>query len=138
MARLLSGQYRTDWHTRHWSPTNKNGYCLLCPGEHIPGTIEHLLVTCQALDEKRLILFKFWKDQTEESCHLQNLLTVVHNQNIDNYVQFLLDPSVVPQVISGCQEKLFTIEEVFHLTRTYCYGIHRRRLQLLGRLNQVN
>ena len=40
-ARLLSGRYRCDWACRHWSRTNKDGFCFLCPGQSIPGTIEH-------------------------------------------------------------------------------------------------
>ena len=138
VARLLSGRYRSDWHTRHWSQTNKDGNCLLCPGKAIPGTIEHLLVTCEALDSKRITLFDFWKQQSAESPHLQSLISTVLDYNITEYVQFLLDPSVVPVVISGCQKKLFNLDDVFHLTRTFCYAIHRRRLQLLGRFNVWN
>ena len=113
VARLLSGRYRSDWHTRHWSQTNKDGNCLLCPGKAIPGTIEHLLVTCEALDSKRITLFDFWKQQSAESPHLQSLISTVLDYNITEYVQFLLDPSVVPVVISGCQKKLFNLGRCF-------------------------
>ena len=53
----------------------------------------------------------------------------------EDFVQFLLDPSVVPLVISDVQKKNYTLDKVFSLTRTFCYGIHRRRLHLLGRFN---
>ena len=135
VARLLSGRYRSDWHVRHWSHANKEGFCQLCPGKDIPGTIEHLLVNCGALECKRETLFNFWKQQTEESINLQNLLNLVLQYNTTEFVQFVLDPSVTPSVIAGCQQGLFSLDEVFHLTRTFCYGIHRRRLQLLGRFN---
>lgn len=44
VAKMLSGQYRSDWHCRHWSKINKDGFCPLCPGSSIPGTLEHMLV----------------------------------------------------------------------------------------------
>ena len=135
VARLLSGRYRSDWHCRHWSLTNKEGHCLLCPGENLPGDIEHLLVNCRALEDKRQLLYKFWTQHSAENLSLRNLLNSMRASSITTFVQFLLDPSVVPQVISGCQMESFTIDEVFHLTRTFCYGLHRRRLQLIGRFN---
>ena len=55
------------------------------------------------------------------------------SRNIKNIVQFLLDPSVVATVISAVQLDLFTLDDIFSVTRTYCYAIHRRRLQLTGR-----
>ena len=135
VSRLLSGQYPSDWHTRHWSPSNKEGHCLLCPGKELPGTIEHLLATCEALDDKRQALFKFWEQQSDESPHVQHLLHGIRSSSEVDFIQFILDPSVVPSVISGCQNGIYTLEVIFHLTRTFCYGIHRRRLQLLGRFN---
>ena len=135
VAKMMSGRYRSDWHCRHWSLTNKEGHCLLCPGEHIPGNIEHLLVSCRALTTKRNLLFNFWNKHTEESPHLKNLFTTMKASSTSDFIQFVIDPSAIPIVISGCQEQLFSLKEVFHLTRTFCYGIHRRRLQLLGRFN---
>ena len=138
VARLLSGRYRSDWHCRHWSLTNKEGHCLLCPGENLPGDIEHLLVNCKALEDKRQLLYNFWTQHSEENLGLRNLINSMRASSTTMFVQFLLDPSVVPQVISGCQKEAFKIDEVFHLTRTFCYGLHRRRLQLIGRFNVVS
>ena len=135
VARLLSGRYMSDWHTRHWSPNNKEGHCLLCPGKNLAGTIEHLLVHCEALEEKRQTLLSYLHSQTQEHPQLRSLFTVMLSSPTDNLVQFLLDPSVTPPVISGCQENLFSLKDIFTLCRTFCYGIHRRRLQLLGRFN---
>jgi hypothetical protein len=137
VARLLSGRYNSDWHSRHWSSDNEEGFCLLCPGMNIPGTIEHLLVTCEALNPKRSALFNFWDQQSEDSLPLQELLLTIRRSSPKDFSQFVLDPSVVQQVISGCQKKLFQLDEIFHLSRTFSYGIHRRRLQLLGRLNII-
>ena len=135
VARLLSGLYRSDWHTRHWSTTNKDGFCLLCPQKNIPGDIDHLLVQCEALSDKRDLLFKFWDNQSDDSPSLSTLLKNIRSSTTKEFMQFVLDPSVVPMVISGVQNNLFTLDKVFSLTRTFCYGIHQRRLLLLGRHN---
>ena len=135
VARMLSGRYRSDWLTRHWSPTNKDGFCLLCPLSNTPGDIEHLLVNCEALSTKRDHLFQFFDRQTQNSPPLRSLLNNMRESSTEAFVQFLLDPSVVPLVIHDVQKKLYTLDEVFFLTRTFCYGIHRRRLHLLGRFN---
>ena len=135
VAKLLSGQYRSDWHCRYWSKENKQGFCLLCPDQQIPGTIEHLLVCCDALADQRKLLTDYWVKNSEHNEHLQHLLEAQLNGDSLDMVQFVLDPSVVPSVILGCQLKLYTLSEVFSFTRTYCYGLHRRRMQLLGRFN---
>ena len=133
VAKLLSGRYRSDWLCRHWSKTNPSGHCLLCPGENIPGTVEHMLVSCPGLDDKRDDLILYWSQHTEDNPHLQHLTSSMLSSDEDTLVQFLLDPSAVPSVINGCQQKLYSLSDVFKLTRTFCYGIHRRRLQLIGR-----
>ena len=135
VARLLSGRYRSDWLTRHWSKSNKLGFCTLCPGKNIKGTIEHMLVTCEALTDKRDDLLLYWDQQTEDNNRLQLLTSTMLSSTTSTLVQFLLDPSVVPSVLHGCELQHFTLSDVFSLTRTFCYGIHRRRLQLIGRFN---
>ena len=137
VSRLLSGQYASDWHARNWSKDNPEGFCLLCPGRSIPGDIEHLLLDCEALEENRVKIAQYWKTKSEDKPHLQQLLSDVLSSSPQDHVQFLLDPSVVPSVISGCQRGLYSLEEIFPLTRTYCYAMHRRRLQLLGRFKIV-
>ena len=124
------------WHTRHWSKENNEGHCLLCPGSNVPGTLEHMLVGCPALEDKRVLLKNFWMQPTQSSLQLQKLLETIQSfSSTVSLVQFLLDPSVIPAVIAGCQKSLYTLDDVFTLTRTFCYGLHRRRLQLNGRFN---
>ena len=135
VCRLLSGRYISDWHARNWSKDNPEGFCLLCPGKEIPGNIEHLLISCEALEEKRLRIIEYWNMQSEGNNHLKQLLSAVLSYPPQDRVQFLLDPSVVPSVISGCQDDLYSLDDIFPLTRTYCYAMHRRRMQLLGRFN---
>ena len=106
-ARLLSGKYRCDWACRHWSVANKEGFCKLCPGKEVLGTIEHMLVECEALEDKRILLHKYLDQQTAEDPHLKELLHSKFNSPTPQLVQFLLDPSVVSEVIVGCQSNLF-------------------------------
>ena len=81
------------------------------------------------------VIYKFWENKTSNSPPLTKLFADKTSSNIVEFVQFLLDPSVVPEVILGCQEDKFKLSDIFELTRTFCYAIHRRRLQLIGRFN---
>ena len=134
VARLLSVRYFSDWLCRHWSSDNPSGFCILCPGQELPGTIDHMLVSCGALADKRLTLRKYIEEQMVDKPALREVINdVMSSKNIKEVVQFLLDPSVVTSVISAVQLNLFTLDDIFSVTRTYCYAIHRRRLQLTGR-----
>ena len=137
VARLLSGRYYSDWHCRHWSQDNPSGSCMLCPDESLPGTTEHLLVSCNALKEKRETLKVYIKHRTEDNPDLAAVVEkeMSNNNTHTQIVQFLLDPSVVPSVRSAVQLKKFTLPDVFAITRTYVYAMHRKRLQISGRFN---
>ena len=136
-CRLLSGRYNTDWLRRHWTPDNKEGFCSLCPGKSIPGTIEHFLTSCFALDTKRNELFHYWNMQSADDYELRMLLTLKQKSNCFELTQFLVDPSVDPSVIRGVQDRKVNIDQVFKLTRTFVYGLHRKKLQIIGRFNIV-
>ena len=118
-------------------PLTKKAFAFSVPRKSIPGDIDHLLAECEALFDKRDLLFQFWDKESGDSPSLSTLLKNVRSSTVEEFVQFVLDPSVVPLVISGVQKNLFTLDNVFSLTRTFCYGIHRRRLQLLGRHNSL-
>ena len=132
---MLSGRYRSDYMARHWSSKNKQGYCLLCPGKQLPGDLVHLLAICPTLNDKRISIYEFWKKEASENAHIFTLIETMLKATTDDFVQFILDPSVTPEVILGVQEKNFFLDEIFRLTRTFCYAMHRRRLQLLGLFN---
>ena len=78
-----------------------------------PGTLEHMLVVCPAIDEKRLLLFNFWSKQTKFNHHLQKLLQDMISLRINVLVQFLLDPSVEARVSSNTvSTSLFAISRL--------------------------
>ena len=134
-CRMLSGRYHTDWLTRHWSADNKSGACVLCPQESVPGTLEHLLIFCPALESKRLEIYTYWEENTVNNSCMNILLTKKRQSPTTELTQFLLDPSVDSDVICCVQNKLINLDEIFKLTRTFVYGLHRRRLKLLGKFN---
>ena len=133
-ATFVSGRYISDFRARHWNLDNPNGYCLLCPGLQHLGTLQHLLLDCAALNEKRLQIIKFWMFQSEYDQQLLQLLLHKFNSPPEQQMQFLLDPSTATEVVLLVQAESIKIETVFYLTRTWCYGIHRRRQQISGRL----
>lgn len=48
-------------------------------------------------------------------------------------VQFLVDPSVLPLVITLRQEYgEEAVSSILYLTRTYCHTLHKSRLKMLG------
>ena len=52
-------------------------------------------------------------------------------------MQFLIDPSADSDVIKGVQRKVINIAEVYKLTRTWCYALQRKKLQLTGRFRKI-
>ena len=127
--KMLSGRYRVAMLTRHWSP-NRSCDCPApeCPD---PETLEHLLLFCRYYDQSRLKLRRLWESVSDPLT--SDLLLEVLDGPPTILVQFILDASTHPTVIklvqSYGQDLLVTI---FHLTRTWCYSLHRERLRLLG------
>ena len=134
---MLSGRYKTDYHSRHWDKTNPQGLCLLCPDKFLFGTLQHLLLHCDALSDKKSRVIELWSSHAADDVHLHQLLKELLQGCPRLLTQFLLDPSVVPQVLTLAQKNLVSLSTLYYLTRTWCYGIHRRRLQILGKFSTL-
>ena len=131
-CRMLSGRYRTEILARHWS-SNKSGHCLAFTCTDIKEDLAHILLSCPAYTQSRVRLRKLWL-----SCklpHIRQLLSTILIGPETDLIQFILDPSVHPQVILFSQNHSSsdTLRVVFHLTRTWCFTMHRERAKLLGR-----
>ena len=63
LARMASGRYRTEALCRYWSD-NKGAHCRAPTCYQTPGTIEHLLTNCPALDIVRERLFTMWLEKS--------------------------------------------------------------------------
>ena len=129
--RMLSGRYRVAKLTRHWSPSNKSGCCPapLCSALE---TLEHLLVDCSYYQHLRDRLRNTWYSISNP--RLLSILKNTLDSSTHDQVQFLLDPSVHPDVISLVQsEGHDPLRLVFYLARTWCYSLHRERLRLMNK-----
>ena len=134
-ARMLSGRYMTEKLSRHWTVHNSSGLCTLsgCTGLDV-GSLEHLLLFCPALSEARNNITELCLKVASESEELGTILkNALNNQTSDKVMQFLLDCSSLPTVIHLRQAKATNvIDRIFYVTRSWCYSIHRSRMNKLG------
>ena len=96
--------------------------------------IEHILLTCDALNTQRDKMKLF----SMEFVRNKNRIKTIVNKYLSSYnqlqCQFLLDYSVLPDIILATQiYGKGILDDLFHVTRTFCYGLHRERLKLRGR-----
>ena len=136
-ALLLSGRYRTESLCSKWS-SNPGGYCCTprCEGREIKEDIEHILLHCSSLAVTRTRLASFTIKYSLSVPLLSETLLSLTQPNHTLFCQFLLDCSVIPQVIELSQRHgQIVLHHLFKVTRTWCYSLHRDRLRLLGRWN---
>ena len=131
--KMLSGRYRVARLTRHWNPNNKSG-CCPAPGCSLLETLEHLLVSCNHYAHLRFRIKQLW--YSTSNLELLQIVTTVLNSQEQDLVQFLLDPSVHPQLISLVQVTgVEPLKLAFYLTRTWCFSLHCERMRLMKRLS---
>ena len=134
-AMFLSGRYRTEKLCRYWS-SNSSGHCLLphCVALKQIEDEDHILLLCQSLANTRLRLSEFTMAYAKAHPVVCEILLTFTNPNCPQYLQFLIDCSVIPQVIALSQKHgQIILQHLFKVTRTWCYSLHRDRLKLLGR-----
>ena len=105
VAMMISGKYNSDYHVRHWSRSNPEGYCQLCLASQYNdnldldnatsptpplGTLDHLLLECKSLKETRDKFISLWLKYTSDNLFLQNLFMI--DGSCKPSMQFLLDP----------------------------------------------
>ena len=102
----------------------------------VQGTLEHILLYCKSLHEKRQSLLALVSRVSGEHPVISAILEYFFtSDNPKDLLQLLLDCTVIPCVISASQ--LFgkkVIERLLYLGRTWCYNIHRERVTQLGLL----
>ena len=132
-ARFLSGRYKSMSLSRHWS-SNKEGYCLAPTCRNKLETTEHILIQCEAYIECKRRLYSLWLS-TPSKVVLSLVLEALSSET--NYLlQFIIDCSVLPSVILATQKYgKDVLGELFYLTRSWCFSIHRSRMKMLGRWN---
>ena len=129
--RMLSGRYRVGSLLRHFSPTN-SGICELCESE--TEDLPHFLVPrCSKLTNRREALQEYSYSVLSKSSEALFIFNKLMSSNEHNQVQFLLDCSVLPEVIHASQKDSKILSLLFKVTRTWCYSMHRARLKMLDR-----
>ena len=131
-ARMLSGRYRCEYLARHWKK-NSSGSCLLSPNCNEYEDINHILQRCSALDSVRNNLIEHTSHQIKTLPQpISSLLQKYCDPGSENFCQFLLDCTVLPDIISAAQAYSpdFVLPPLFELSRTWIFVLHRERLKL--------
>ena len=133
-ARMLSGRYRTDLLSKHWVRDNPDGLCRLPGCSNQEGNLHHILLSCPSLADSRAGMIRMWSNFMVSN---PNLLSVVKEYTITKdelFMQFLLDPSCLPLVISTSKNDPNILKNCLFLSRTWCFSAHLARSKLLRQL----
>ena len=132
VSRLLSGRFRTGSLPRHFYPDKVSGICELCNQEleDIPHII---LPKCPELKRKAQELLIYAQATLDTCAPAAELFKDIFMQGEDDTlkVQFMLDPSVIPQVIASAQKDRNVLAVILKITTTWCYSLVRNRRKLL-------
>ena len=132
-ARFLSGRYRTEALCSNWSQ-NSNGHCKLSSDCQTLEDTRHILQTCSALAATREKLMKFTSSYCKSHSMVASLLQQYCDPECRLFCQFIIDCSVLPEVIASVQNHgELILEHLFNVTRIWIYTLHRDRLKMLGR-----
>ena len=137
-ALFLSGRYRTEMLSSHWS-SNPGGFCLCpsCDGLGVQEDLEHILLYCGSLSPTRRRLINFTINYAKTVPALSDTILDLTKPTQPLLLQFLLDCSVIPHVISLVQvHGDDVLHHLFKVSRTWCYSLHKERLKILGRWTQ--
>ena len=134
--KIFTGKYPTERSRRFWSG-NANGFCLLpnCINLKLFDTPAHILLHCVSLTAERRRLLDFTKTLIDQNPFLENIVPLLlNNAKDEDKMQFLIDCSVLPQVIDGTQKYGDIIMNLcFKISRTWCRSLHIARSKGLGR-----
>ena len=131
---LLSSKYPCAMLTSHWGSENDQGLCTHppCKEQMLQESVEHILLDCPAYTPTRQNLITMClgkKDPVIHSLVCKYLFS-------SNFIQFLLDCSVLPLVVHYAQvhgEGIY--RDLFYLSRTWCFALHRERMKRLNKWN---
>jgi hypothetical protein len=130
---MLSGRYRTEGLCSHWS-SNPNGYCRSSSSCNTFEDISHILQHCRALAGTRERLSAFTSSYCEDKPEVKFLLDTFCSPQRRHFCQFLLDCSVLPEVINSVQHHGRPIlHHLFSISRMWCFSLYRDCLKILRR-----
>ena len=133
---MISGRYRTEQLFSHWSGNNPFCKTPSCKGLEKVENLEHILLHCGSLEPTRQRLLAFTSNycQNLHNLNLQPVISTLYTRSDPLFCQFLIDCSILPSTIAATQEYGQEIlQHLFRITRTWCYCLHKARLQILER-----
>ena len=130
---MVSGRYRTQGLCSHWS-NNTSG---ICKPSHSCGVFEnlsHILQDCVAVCHTCTKLRSFTDSYCADKPVVQLIVQLYCTPGEPKFCQFLVDCSVLPEVVSAVQQYGQDIlTQLYDISRIWCYALHRDRLKILGR-----
>ena len=131
---MISGRYQTEQLCSHWSGNSPFCKAPSCKGlEHVED-LEHILKHCGSLEPTRRRLLAFTVNYSKPLHILQPVISTLYTRTDPLFCQFLIDCSVLPSTIATTQEHgPEVLQHLFRITRTWCYCLHKARLQILER-----
>ena len=131
VAKMISGRFRTEELSKHWTPSNRQGYCLADTCDEVAGSLEHILVECPALQGARNRQIELWLNKSSAYPALHQMIRMILASSAHVQVQFILDPSLFDGITMLWEiHGQVIIDHVYYLTRTYAYYLHREKLIL--------
>ena len=102
-------------------------------------SLEYLLLHCSALSHTRSKLLSLCEKIANEDDKLGEIINSVLLSSCEGIehgkMQFLLDCSVMPRVVAMTQNSGTVLRDrLLYIGRTWCYSIHRERMNQLGLL----
>ena len=116
---------------RHWS-SNRRGHCRSSSCYQTPGTLEHILVTCPALQPTRESLYQMWLEKSVMFPSLHATIRTLLVSPPPTIVQFVLEPLGLPFILADflSHGEQFS-QQLSYLTRTFAFYMHRKYQALL-------
>ena len=134
VAKMTSGRYRSDYLSRYWTPSNRQGFCLAETCRGVYGDLVHMLVTCPSLATTRERMKCFLRERSLSCPPLHQIIADILVSSPEVQAMFLLDPCEIPAISAHCCETgLKSLLHVYYLTRTFVYYMHRAKMIALGR-----
>ena len=110
----------------------KNGYCLHPTCNSKVEDIDHILLWCPSYNQLREKLLQIWLSCSNHS--INQLIRSILSGPSKQLLLFILDATAHPSVIQNtCKSDSELLKIIFHLTRTWCFCIHKARAKLLNR-----
>ena len=126
LSKMVSGRYRSEMLCRHWSD-NRAGYCRAPTCQRVPGTLEHLLVSCPALTPIREKLYCMLLEKSVMFPPLHSTIRQLLKSSDEQIVQFILEPLSFPIIAHFAKfHGPNFISHLSYLNRTFAFYIDRK------------